>query len=1269
MIKKLLIALVALSFLVGNFAFADNNPPGVKDYDAVPISSGEVMYPELLPLAPLKPAAEDCGTQDYTCSDPALVYLSGGAATFTDMCMRFSPTTIEACHLDEVAFYVYDLTGFGFPALAGDLVVTIYAEDPLYDNYPWDDGNPAGVLHQVTIPNAQVQFYPNINYVTMPTGGIPFQGEDIFAAVGTALSSDYMGAMGEDNLVCCGGTCASEFTERGSAYYPAYGYHVFLSNSGCGDCPDGDMINYCIYAYICCEEPLYTCPGNQEWPTFQQNYARTGYTTNTIGDLTNFRKLWEYQDDYYLVWGHPIIANEMVFVAFYDGIVALNLYTGLPIWRSIDHSDYAAFMHSLSNNLRSTPTVEGDNIYFGTGKATLTEGFVCADKHTGDTIWVRHANTGWPLDGGFSGLTGEMQYTTSVIIGDNIYFGNSFGVFYCLNKFTGTTVWFGQLDQGVWYSPTTDGTDIFVGTSDGYLAAMPAVGGTVYKLAGAGDGSGGMSVLYTWNGYDAAYEGFVTAPVYNVDENAIYVNGNLGVGVGTSSYYEGLLMKLSAVDLTPIFGSWFLTMNPYFVTPNLMPFPWERLTCGGAHSLYWFFTSTASLSALRQFTLAGSLAWYGSDQEMYFPSGGGPYWGNQSCSFASTCDPYLFVGSNIQGVWYIKEGLTGTNILKYQFTDEIMGTATAEYDDHDYVITTQFASACGNGWGKVYCFDVGGPRPRLYIPSSIVTLPSVSFVDPYPQSRFAEIIGNVGSADLNYTLEIVTAKAGVKGKPFAKLASELRADMLNETMSLLDTRSLAPSMEKGSDSYNTSLLAEFVRFPGASTTTSGTLGPGTLLNQEFVLDPELMFRGANPFDVEVSSDDPDYLECDAKGPQATVTVIAVKGYDFCDGYINFGVAGNTAYVNNGGWNSEAGPSDAFVIDGYTDFMFHGSFFYGYEDDHMIWLEEVGNAYNHFEPNSLCLQDTVTFDMSTGSGYFSVDADRFQASFIDSLKDQATGEFDNSNTPGCEMFIKEYGGFDAAFHHFKYVYVEITNRGNDPLPAPLYWGYYTDWDVADYGANIGVGMVEDGASAYRMYDGGDPAFQYGIGSVPMLGNLFAGTLAPTMGAYGTFQIANDPVVYDGIIIDSFFNYIDDCPAYSDCYYPGTEVGVNPGQDMTATITADKRSLAGGETIKGGLVFFGFTGTKAGPAEDITELMCFANKFAGWGRGDVNNDCVIDLVDLCLLNAYVNCQGQEPYPFLYLGDIDGNPGVDNGDVDYLFDYLFNGGPLPIGDWVVR
>jgi hypothetical protein len=582
-------------------------------------------------MAPLKPAAINCGWQDYTCSGPTYyIGVAGdGSSGITDMMVRFNESTPGgySCYINEVAFCIFDPYGTN----TAGVTLKVYREDPAYDDYP-DDLNPVdgGVIAEVDILLTEIVdggwTYAS-TAADWPVGGISWNDyEDVFIAIEPAATVDYWGFTLEDMLTGCGGSCTSEYTGRSLSYFTSAGYHNYVLT-----CGGTEALNWCLVADICCEEPAYFCPSNQEWPTFQQNYARTGYTTNTIEDLTNFRKLWEYQDDYFLVWGHPIIANEMVFVAFYHGVVALDLYSGLPIWKTHTHPDYAAFMHGLTNNLRTTPTVEENRIYFGTGKATLQEGFVCADKYSGDTIWVRHNLTGWPLDGGFAGLTGEMQYTTSVIIDDFIYFGNSFGVFYCLDKMTGTTVWFGQLDQGVWYSPTTDGIDIFVGTSDGYIAAMPSVGGTVYKLAGAGDGMGNESVLATWAGYDAAAEGFVTAPVYNADEDALYVNGNLGVGVGTNGYYEGLLMKLDAATLAPLYGSWYLTMNPYYVTPNLMPFPWERITMGGAHSLYWFFTSNPALSALRQFTLAGSLAWYGADQEIYLPTGGGPYWGNQSC--------------------------------------------------------------------------------------------------------------------------------------------------------------------------------------------------------------------------------------------------------------------------------------------------------------------------------------------------------------------------------------------------------------------------------------------------------------------------------------------------------------------------------------------------------------------------------------------------------------------------------------------------------------
>ena len=1280
MIKKLLIALVAFSFLIGNFAFADDNPPDVRDDGKI---DGFVIDPPIT-LPALKPAAINCGWQDYTCSGPTYyIGIAGdGSSGITDMMVRFSASTPGGydCYINEVAFCIFDPYGTN----TAGVDIKIYREDPFYDDYPDDFGANGGVDHTIPVLLTEIVDGGWTYGSAAAAWAGPYywlDNQDVFVAVEPAATVDYWGFTLEDMLTGCGGSCTSEYTGRSLSFFTSAGYHSYVLT-----CGGTEALNWCLVAEICCEEPAYFCPGNQEWPTFQQNYGRTGYSTNTLLDdpadplteiQTTFRRLWSYEGAYYLVWGHPIIANEMVYVAFYDGIVALSVYGPDPnvaIWDTYLHPDYAAFMQAPTNNLRSTPTVEGDRIYFGTGKATLKEGFVCADAYTGDTIWVRHNNVGSPLEGGFGGLTGEVQYATSVIVDDLVYFGTSFGMFYALDKFTGTTVWYGTLDQGVWFAPATDGTDIFVGTSDGYIAAMPAVGGTLYKLAGAGDGMGGMSVLYTWNGYDAAYEGFVTAPVYNAEEDAVYVNGNLGTMV--NGYYEGLLIKLAAADLTPIWGGWNLTMNPHFVTPNVMPFPWERITCGGSHSLYWFFPTTAANSALRQFTLGGSLAWYGDIPEIYIPAGAGPYWGTQTCSFATTCDPYLFVGSSLGWQWYIMDGLTGIPIITYQFTDDVLATAVAEYADEDYVVTTQFASALKAPWGKVHCFHMGAPRPRLYIPAQVVTLPSVSFLDTYPQSRFVNIIGNTGGATLTYTLEILTAKAGAnEGSSFTKLATELKAEMLSQTMSLLDTRSLLPTNEKGSESYNISLAADFVRFPGGVTTTSGTIAQGAMLNQEFVLDPDLMFRGGNPFQVTVDSDDPDYVPEDTSPyphatPQAEITVIAVKGYDFCDGYIEFGTTGNTAYCTNAGWNSTGGPADAFVVDVLEEFLYHHSFFYGYEDDHIVWQEEAGNGYNHFEPDDLCLQDTVSFMMSNGSGYFSVDADRFQTGFIDSLKDQATGQFDNSNTPGCRMAITEYGGFDDRFANFKYVYVEITNRGNDPLPADLYWGTFTDWDVTANNENIGIGMIVDGASCYRMYESTDPAKQYGMGFVPMEGNLFAGSLDPTVGAYGTYQLANDPVVYDDIIIDSFFNYIDGCAPYTDCYYPGTGVGVNPGQDMSAILVADKKPVAGskGETIRGGLVMFGFTDATA-PADQVQELMCFANKFAGFGRGDVNDDCVVNIVDLCLLNAYVNCGGQEPYPFEYLGDVDGVPGIDNSDVTYLYNYLFMGGDMPIGDYVVR
>ena len=77
--------------------------------------------------------------------------------------------------------------------------------------------------------------------------------------------------------------------------------------------------------------------------------------------------------------------------------------------------------------------------------------------------------------------------------------------------------------------------------------------------------------------------------------------------------------------------------------------------------------------------------------------------------------------------------------------------------------------------------------------------------------------------------------------------------------------------------------------------------------------------------------------------------------------------------------------------------------------------------------------------------------------------------------------------------------------------------------------------------------------------------------------------------------------------------------------------------------------------------------FVNQFAGFGRGDVNNDGAIHLADIMYLNNYVVFSGPGPIPFLHLGDVNNDGLTDAGDVTYLLDFYFVDGECPVGDWM--
>ena len=66
--------------------------------------------------------------------------------------------------------------------------------------------------------------------------------------------------------------------------------------------------------------------------------------------------------------------------------------------------------------------------------------------------------------------------------------------------------------------------------------------------------------------------------------------------------------------------------------------------------------------------------------------------------------------------------------------------------------------------------------------------------------------------------------------------------------------------------------------------------------------------------------------------------------------------------------------------------------------------------------------------------------------------------------------------------------------------------------------------------------------------------------------------------------------------------------------------------------------------------------------GYPFGDVNDDGVIDLGDVLYLINYLYKGGPEPLPLWIVGDVNCDILVDLGDLLYLINYLYKGGPEP-------
>jgi hypothetical protein len=300
----------------------------------------------------------------------------------------------------------------------------------------------------------------------------------------------------------------------------------------------------------------------------------------------------------------------------------------------------------------------------------------------------------------------------------------------------------------------------------------------------------------------------------------------------------------------------------------------------------------------------------------------------------------------------------------------------------------------------------------------------------------------------------------------------------------------------------------------------------------------------------------------------------------------------------------------------------------------------------------------------GYTYVPITGNRVCKTYLDSMQDFSLGggtwdwenfgaPFDNTLTMGLWCESRTVGAVDfAPFKDLTIEIMEITERNGDPVTG---WkmGATMDYDVGD---DIAA-RAPEGSAAYVTEAGtGDIAwgmmkFPFGCGDNPNV-DFDPIINAVTMYGYGAWW--GD--IYMG---DTAWKYLNAAPGV----YTQDPAA---GGDNECHITIASHDWAGGDTYELAVAQFGLHGITGGSSDEIVALGKLANKWVGGGRGDVNNDGLVNLADIMYLAAYVNGGGPGPVPFMHLGDVDCDGDVDIDDVLYLIDWYFDDGPCPCFDW---
>ena len=1073
---------------------------------------------------------------------------------------------------------------------------------------------------------------------------------------------------------------------------------------------------------VCCVPiPEIPCAQGEDWPTFAVDFARTNHSLNSIGDARcNLTKNWLVTLGGAMSYASPLIYKDTVVGIWLDRVVALDVNTGATFWERVA-GDYGGFV--LASGMVGTPTIfnfddYGVNetyVFIGGGGSRAMSAF---DLATGDTVWSR---------GFFIHGTNTFSYSITVIIDIDgtpyLYYASDDGDLYAVNALTGDELWTvsagGNINRGI----CTDGELLYIGRDENVtygdvLAIDPATGATVWSMYDVNGGLMGPTIVpakdYPGN------ENFIGGISYDVLTDQIFAPAYYSPADNSSPVQDGGIMY--AIDAGNGVVNWVNLSTggggngsaaPTIDATNVIFIAWCPWQDSGQRRGPLAFNK-----------LTGDEAWFNTtEQPGFFEAGGlGDGGVNTTANYNYYMDGALSCETEAADIYFAMNRENFLNFFDANTGEQIMHRRFESlYYGHRWQPIIGDGHVLVNHRNTLVCLTNQEDRARLCINGYNLTVP-VEFGGTTSENiTYEGVLSNQGCAPLTITNIYVDEESNGTIPDFIA-ASVVNPDLTNSMQAKIDKMSskIPNLMSSVTDlpeivmdnmrlSKNLAAYAAPTWFDHVVSPVPGTvINPGDpAVDIVLNIDATQITRGIHTFYAYIESDDPDYFldhaYMDDPGdfgiPEIKMNIQGGCLMDYTE--LEFGdVTGgneNIAKIFNTGKLADGDMTDCLSVDGDGASVWQGGVVFGVSQYRLAfhsknWGGETWE-WRSLLPDVLCGTDGECemqhelnallgyISTNNGASYDPVYGEVMTYSFVDSVinyydtlndpnkwnwnfeSDHGFAPpYDDTLTMGFKVCAKAIGAYDVPeLENFVVYRYAMTSRYGASFPG-LYVGIFMDYDVNPNSDFNVMGYDKDHSVAF-CYDCNTGDRGFGAVKVP-----FGGCYEPLLNARTlTAEMAmwNDSSIW----CDSTYNWMTQWD-YQLVHQPGIIPCNEDADDRDGFITIGNYPLNADSEDSTIIAFaqFGVLGL-ADPSDPANyfETANIVNKWCGFGRGDVNNDGAVNLVDIIYLANYIN-GGNGPYPFEFLGDVNNDGNIDNLDVTYLIAYYFNGGPDPLGDWML-